>query len=125
MLPLIAARISSRVGLRVGGQQRRRGDDLARACRTRTAGRPRRGTPAGAGVSPSAEIPSIVTTLRPSTAPASTRHELTGHAVEQHRAGAAGALAAAELRAGQAEVVAQHARRAAASGRCRAGSARR
>ena len=98
--------------MRVGREQRGRARRSARACRSRTAARPRRRTPRCSGLSPPAEMPSIVTTARPSTAPTSIRQELTGTPSSMHGAGAAGALAAAELGPGQAEVVAQHAREA-------------
>ena len=52
--------------------------------------------------------PSMVSTSRPSACPASIRHELTAFAVDDHRAGAAVADVATELRARETELVAQH-----------------
>ena len=51
----------------------------------------------------------MVVISRAATAPSLVMHDRAGCAVDQHRAGAATALAAAVLGAGQAEVVAQHA----------------
>ena len=50
----------------------------------------------------------MLTTVGPSACATGTRHEQTGCAVDQHRARAALAFAAAFLRTGQAEILAQH-----------------
>ena len=50
----------------------------------------------------------MVVTLRPCAAAASVRHDSYAPPVDQHRAGAALAVVASFLRAGQAEMLAQH-----------------
>ena len=61
--------------------------------------------------------PSIVVTCAPSFMTARVRHELMRRAVDQHRAGAALALIAALLGAGQIEMLAQHVEQASSRAR--------
>ena len=80
----------------------------APACRSRTGGRPRRRRRPAGHVASAQEFPSIVVTGRPSAAPTGIRQEDDRHPVEQDGARAAGSLPAAELRAGEGEVLTQH-----------------
>ena len=98
----------SRVGCGLALEQRGRADDLARRAEPaleRVLGNER--LLYGARRAP-AESPSIVTISWPSAASARSRQEFTGRAVDEHGAGAAGALAAGELRPEQLEIVAEH-----------------
>ncbi len=79
------------------------------ACRSRTAARGGRGTPACSGDSaPSgAGMPSMVVTSAPSACTANIRQERTASPSTQHRAGAADAVLAAEVGAGEVAPLAQ------------------
>ena len=98
------------MGSDVLGQQRRPRSSPCRACRSRTAGRGAPGTPPGSTPRlPSAlAMPSIVRTVaRPRDRPRSIDAGLDRRAVDVDDAGAALRRVAADVRAGQAEVVAQ------------------
>ncbi len=108
MLPSSAWRISASSGSGLRLQQVRRRHDHARACRTRTAARASPRTPSGAGGgSPSVPMPSIVVTELPSACDGEHRAALHGPPVDMDRARAALAGVAADVRAGQVQVLPQ------------------
>ena len=116
--------VARRLG--VLGQQRDRGHDHARRAVAALHARRRRGTPPGAGAaSRRREALDGADRLARRRPPTRVLHDRTALAVDEDGAGAAPALAAAVLAAGQAEVVAQDAEQRARRRRRRRAARRR
>ena len=93
--------------VRVLGEQRD-ASASSPACRSRTGARAPPGSPPGSGgASAPAASPSTVVSSRPSAWTANTVQDFTGTPSSEHRAGAAARRVAADVRAGQAERLAQ------------------